>query len=67
MKKIITASLLLSTMIFGATIYIEVSNIKNKKGSLVIGLYNTSKTFPIKTEEYKSLIVDANATTLKGH
>ena len=53
-------------MIFGATINIEVSNIKNQKGSMVIGLYNIEKTFPIEIEKYRGLILNANATTLKG-
>ena len=66
MKKVITTSLLLLTISFGGIINIEVFNIKNQKGSLVIGLYNIKETFPIKTEEFQSLILDINSTTLKG-
>lgn len=66
MNKLIISTLFTSSLLFSATINVEVSHIKNEKGSLVIGLYNIEETFPIKTEEYKSLILDANSTTLKG-
>jgi len=66
MNKLITFTLLTSSWLFSSTINVEISHIKNQKGSLVIGLYNIEETFPIKTEEYRSLILDANATILKG-
>ena len=66
MNKLITFTLLTSSWLFSSTINVEISHIKNQKGSLVIGLYNIEETFPIKTKEYRSLILDANATILKG-
>ncbi|HIO96127.1 MAG TPA: DUF2141 domain-containing protein [Campylobacterales bacterium] len=62
MNKLIVSTLLTSSLLFSATINIEVSHIKNQKGSLVIGLYNIEKTFPIKTEEYKGATVEINST-----
>lgn len=66
MNKLTIFMLLTSSWLFSSTINVEISHIKNQKGSLVIGLYNIEETFPIKTEEYRSLILDANATILKG-
>jgi uncharacterized protein (DUF2141 family) len=66
MKNLIISTLFTSSLLLSATINIEVSNIKNQKGSVVIGLYNIEKSFPIKTEEYQGLVLDTNATTLKG-
>lgn len=65
MNKLIISMLFTSSMLLSATINVEVSDMKNEKGSLVIGLYNIEKSFPIKTQEYKSLILDSNVTTIK--
>lgn len=66
MKKLTTTLLLLSTLLFGGTINLEISEIENEQNtSLFIGLFNTADGFPKNMYAYKSFVLEANATTLK--
>ena len=65
MKKLITTLLLLSMLSFGATITIEVLNIKDKEGSLFVGLFNKEEGFPKNENTYRSLVLEVNGTNMK--
>ena len=65
MKKLILLSILLvSPKIFAADINIDISNIKNNTGNLMIGLFNSKDTF--LTDKYKALKIKAQVGSIKA-
>jgi uncharacterized protein (DUF2141 family) len=65
MKKLILLSILLvSPKIFAADINIDISNIKNNTGNLMIGLFNSKDTF--LTNKYKGLKLKAQVGSIKA-
>jgi len=58
MNKIILFILLLSIKLaFAANLTVTVSNIIDKKGQMIISLYNNKASFPIEGKEYRAIIV----------
>ena len=64
MKKLILLSILLvSPKIFASDINIDISNIKNNTGKLIIGLFNSKDTF--LTNKYKGLKLNAQVNSIR--
>lgn len=69
MKKILF-SLVVFLTIIGAvragTIEVEITGIKNNRGRIQIGLYNSEKTFPKKNMQFKGISVAAQKNSVKA-
>ncbi len=65
MKKVILLSsiLLISPKIFASDINIDISNIKNNTGNLMIGLFSSKDTF--LTNKYKGLKLKAKVNSIR--
>ena len=48
-----------------ATLTVEITNIKNKKGRIQIGLYNNYKSFPKVGKQYKMVRLKPTGKTIK--
>ncbi len=58
MNKIILFILLLSIKLaYAANLTVTVNNIIDKKGQMIISLYNNKASFPIEGKEYRAIIV----------
>jgi len=63
-KKLILSTLLAPILLFSSTLTLEISNIKNQKGSLVIGLYNKAEVFPTVSKALYKQTIEIKGTTL---
>jgi len=66
LKKLIFTTVIFSSLLFSATIHLEISNIEKQKGSLIIGLYNIKKDFPRPSKALQKLILNSKGRILKG-
>ena len=57
MKKILFGTLLTSLFLFAHTLTVEISNIENNRGQILIGLYNQSEGFTEIDMIYKKGII----------
>ena len=57
MKSYIFLLLSLPGICLSANLTVTVNNIKNTNGQVLVGLFNSKKTFPTKGQEYKGNIV----------
>ncbi len=59
----LTFSVSITTALAG-TVYVEISEIKEIKGKIAIGLYSSAKDFPASDKEFKGKAVDVTGTTV---
>lgn len=65
MKKLLIASLLVSSLVTANSLQIEVSSLKNKTGNLRIGLFNTSASYTNNTKPYQGVILSISNKKVK--
>ncbi len=58
---IITTLLTLIQSLYAADLTVTVSNIKEVKGNIVIGIFNCPNAFPCENKELKQIIIPVNA------
>ena len=64
MKKFILLTLIAPILLFSSTLTLKISNIEKQKGSLVIGLYDNPKNFPIVSKALLKQTIKVNGTTM---
>jgi len=65
MNKVIAATLIGSSLLFGFDIKVNVTDIRNESGKVYIGLYNTSSGFTEVSKVFRKKIIDSKVGTIE--